>query len=903
VNDWPRYVSFIMSVADLLRGDYKRSEYGRVMLPFVVLRRLDCVLEPTKPKVLAVSAKHSGKLGRGLDLLLRKASGEAVYNTSKLDFTKLLDDADNVATNLRSYIAGFSPGAVEVLDKFKFDEQIARLDEAELLYLVVAKFADIDLHPDAVSNTEMGYVFEELIRRFSEQSNEAAGEHFTPREVVALKVNLLFAADTSALKTPGTVRTLYDPAAGTGGMLSVAEDHLRELNADARLEVFGQELNDESYAICRSDMLLKGQDPSRIAVGNSLNRDAFKRRRFDYMISNPPYGVKWRKIERDIRDEHEKRGDRGRFGAGLPGIKDGSLLFLQHMISKMKPAAEGGSRISIVFNESPLFKGAADSGESRIRQWIVENDWLEAIVALPDQLFYNTGISTYIWLVTNHKPKKRQNKVQLIDARSFSRKLPKSLGEKRKELTPTHIKDITRIYRQFKDGEHSRVLPNSAFGYHRVTVERPLRVRFEVREESVAAVRDSKAFIKLAAPPKNAKDPMAAVAAGESAQQQLLARLDKLVGQEASDRASIESAVGGLFEDLGMRVPKPVKDAVWDAISVKDPDGEVVRNTKGRAKPDSELRDTENVPLEESVEDYFDRAVKPQAPDAWVDSARTKLGYSIPVTRFFYVPRPPRPIHEVDEQVRLLEQETLALLQSSAYSQVAREVGRQSVKQKDSGLPWLPTIPAHWSVMKLTRIATLGSGHTPSRRIAEYWENATIPWVTTGDVAQMRDDRIEYLYETRDYISELGLDNSAAVLRPADTVVLCRTASAGYSAIMGTEMATSQDFVTWTCSKRLLPRFLLVCLRAMRDDLLGRLAMGSTHKTIYMPDIESLQVPLPPVPEQQLIVDAVEERARTMDELADKFGAQTSLLVERRQALFAAAVSGQLLEPTEAEAA
>jgi hypothetical protein len=428
-------------------------------------------------------------------------------------------------------------------------------------------------------------------------------------------------------------------------------------------------------------------------------------------------------------------------------------------------------------------------------------------------------------------------------------------------------------------------------------------VRYEVTDEAVEAVHSSKPFIKLAAPPKSAQDPVAAVAAREEAQQTLLASLGALVGRAESERATLAPAVDAIFDGLDVRVPKPVKDVVWAALSVRDSDGEVVLDSKGRAQADAQLRDYENVPLDQPVDDYFERAVKPQAPDAWVDERKTKLGYSIPLTRFFYRPRQPRLIEQVDREVRRLEKETLGLLQSSGYSQLATEVGREAVEREPSGLPWLPTVPSHWRVVKLTRVATLGTGHTPSRRVAEYWQDTTIPWVTTGDVSRMRDDRIEYLDDTREHISQLGIENSAAVLHPADTVVLCRTAMAGYSAIMRTAMATSQDFVTWTCSKQLQPRFLLLCLRAMRDDLLGRLAMGSTHKTIYMPDIESIFVPLPPVGEQDAIVDAVSDRARAMEELADKFQAQLDLLVERRQALFAAAVGGHLVDPPQAEAA
>jgi len=658
-------VAFIWSVADLLRGDYKQSEYGRVILPLVVLRRLDCVLEPTKPAVLAAHQKHAGNIAN-LDPLLRRAAGGGhhVYNTSPLDFRRLLDDPANVRGNLERYISQFSPGVTEVIERFSFHEQIARLDRADLLYLVVAKFADIDLHPDAVSNLEMGYVFEELIRRFSEQSNETAGEHFTPREVIRLMVDLLFAEDDRSLAQTGVIKTLYDPACGTGGMLSVAEEYLRELNPDGQLEVFGQELNAESYAICRADMLLKGDDPSHIAFGNTLSGDQHEGRRFDYMLSNPPFGVEWKKIESTVRGEADQLGHAGRFGAGLPRINDGSFLFLQHMIAKMKAPKEGGSRIAIVFNGSPLFTGAAGSGESEIRRWIIESDWLDAIVALPDQLFYNTGISTYIWIVDNAKAPERRGQVQLIDARSCFRKMRRSLGEKRQEIAPDQIAEITRIYSAFEpDGEHSKVFANEAFGFRRITVERPLRLRYEVSAEAIEALRVSKAFIKLAEPAKNARDPEAALAAGERLQAAIVEGLSDLIGESSTDRAEFESALRATaLGSANGKVPAPVVRAVWETCSIRDPDAPVVTDAKGRPVADPELRDQENVPLDEDVAEYMTREVLPHVPDAWVDESKTKIGYEIPLTRHFYRYVPPRPLEEIDAEIRELETEIVELL-------------------------------------------------------------------------------------------------------------------------------------------------------------------------------------------------------------------------------------------------
>lgn len=474
LNGYSHRVNLIWQIAEFLRGDYKQSEYGKVVLPLVVLRRLDCVLAGTKTAVLGEAAKLEGQVTR-LDPILTRVAGVPFYNTSPWDFEKLLGDPENLATNLRKYIGGFSEGAAEVLSRFGFDEQIGRLDKAGLLYLVVGKFAEVDLHPNVVKNHEMGAIYEELIRKFSEQSNETAGEHFTPREVIRLMVELLLAPDAEDLSRGAVRRTLYDPTCGTGGMLSVAEDFLSEMNPDARLEVFGQELNDETYAICRSDMMLKGQDPSHIAVGNTLTKDAFPQATFDYCLSNPPFGVDWKKVEKEVRDDVDRLGSKSRFAAGLPRVTDGQLLFMQHMVSKMKEPEDGGTRLAVVLNGSPLFSGDAGSGESEIRRWLIENDWLDAVIALPDQLFYNTGIWTYVWVVSNRKPAARRGKVQLIDGRALSAKLRRSVGEKRKELTPAHIGEILTTYADFAPSATSKIVLNSDLGFLRVVVEEPLR--------------------------------------------------------------------------------------------------------------------------------------------------------------------------------------------------------------------------------------------------------------------------------------------------------------------------------------------------------------------------------------------------------------------------------------------
>jgi len=474
MNNFKEKANLIWGIADLLRGEYKKADNGKVILPLVVLKRLDEVLAPTKEKVLHQYAQVQSLKVENIDPILNRVAGLNFHNKSKFDFQKLLADPDNLAANLRNFITGFSSTARDIIDHFQFEREIITLDKANLLYLVIKEMNTINLHPSKVSSMEMGYIFEELIRKFAEASNETAGEHFTPREVIRLMVNLLFVDDNDALTKKGIVKTLYDPACGTGGMLSIADEYLHELNPDAQLELFGQELNPESYAICKSEMLIKGQNANHIKLGNSFTQDQLNNEQFDYMLSNPPFGVEWKKVEKEIKKEHDEKGKNGRFGAGLPRISDGAFLFLQHMISKMK-ASNGGARIGIVFNGSPMFTGGAGSGESEIRRWIIENDWLETLIALPTELFYNTGISTYIWIVTNRKDEKRKGKVQLVNAVSFFKKMTKSLGNKRNEIGGEHITKITKLYDDFKVGEYTKIFDNDDFGYWQVTVERPLK--------------------------------------------------------------------------------------------------------------------------------------------------------------------------------------------------------------------------------------------------------------------------------------------------------------------------------------------------------------------------------------------------------------------------------------------
>ncbi|WP_338401915.1 type I restriction-modification system subunit M [Xanthomonas translucens] len=592
-----------------MRGDYKPHEYGKVILPFTVLRRLDCVLAPTKAAVLK---ELDAKTKAGLNpepFLLRKA-GQSFYNTSPLDLAKLLGDQDNIRQNLYTYMKAFSPATRDIFERFDFFTQVDRLAKANLLYLVTEKFANIDLHPDAVDNATMGSVFEELIRKFAEISNETAGEHFTPREVIRLMVGLLFIEDDDVL-TPGNavVRTIYDPTAGTGGMLSIAGEYLAEHNPQARLTMYGQELNDESYAICKADMLIKGQPVENIVAGNTLSDDGHAGRKFDYMLSNPPFGVEWKKVEKAVRAEHETKGFDGRFGPGLPRVSDGSMLFLMHLLAKMRPAHDGGSRFGIVLNGSPLFTGGAGSGESEIRRYVLENDLVEAIVGLPTDMFYNTGIATYVWILSNKKPDDRKGWVQLIDAGSFWQKMRKSLGSKRKEMAQAHIDTVTRLFGDFAEAELVSVLDAAG---------------------------------NVLGEPQLVTHTQAAPQAPEGG------RLKRV-------------PIARIFknEDFGyttITVERPLKDEA----------GNVVLGLKGKQKgkpqPDSALRDTENVPLDQDIGDYFAREVLPHAPDAWIDEDKSKVGYEIPFNRHFYVFEPPRSLHAIDEELKAVTASIMKML-------------------------------------------------------------------------------------------------------------------------------------------------------------------------------------------------------------------------------------------------
>lgn len=662
--------NFVWHIAEILRGDFKQSEYGKVILPFVVLRRLDCILEPSKQAVLAAYANlPSGVDEQTRDMILMGAVGGAirVYNVSRFTFAGVRSqDAGQLHDNLIEYITKFPTSVRDVfLDKFLFTDQLKRLKEAGTLWQVFERFCAIDFKPATVSNVAMGYVFEDLIRRFSEISNETAGEHFTPREVIRLIVDLLLINDANALTGTGIIRQVYDPAAGTGGMLALTEQAMKALNPGIRVELFGQELNGESFGICKSDMLVTGHDAEQIAFGNTLTADAHRGKQFHYMLSNPPYGVDWKKYQEPIRDEADRLGKDGRFGAGLPRISDGQLLFLQHMISKMR-TDEAGSRIGIVMNGSPLFTGGAGSGESEIRRWMLENDWVEAIVALPTDLFYNTGIQTYVWLLTNRKEPQRRGKVQLIDASGerFWKAMRKSLGSKRRLIPDDARETIVYIFHEMANGggewaEVSKIYGTTDFGYREIKVERPLRLNFHATAERIERLKSEKAFLKL----------------GPAHQDDVLDVLsNRLPTSPFKGRSAFERTLAKALKGAGLKIAAPVKKAILSALSERDETAEVCLDGDGKPEPDSELRDFELVPLEEDWRQYVAREVTPFVPDAWVDETYRdntdkdvgRIGYEINFKRFFYRYVPPRPLAEIDAELKTLEAEIAGLLEQVA---------------------------------------------------------------------------------------------------------------------------------------------------------------------------------------------------------------------------------------------
>jgi type I restriction enzyme M protein len=674
INSFTEKSNFIWGTADLIRDTFKRGKYQDVILPITVLRRIDSVLVPTKDQVIETYHRLKGRLDN-LDPQLRRASGYAFYNTSPYTFEKLLDDPPNIADNLRAYINGFSENMREVVEKFDFNNTIEKLDEANLLYLVMDRFKEIDLHPDRVSNLEMGYIFEDLIRRFNEALNENPGEHYTPREVIRLMVNLLLSQDQDSLEKNHVVRTVYDPCCGSGGMLTIAQERIKEINENADVYLFGQEVNPETYAMCKSDMFLKskdGRDAENIKQGSTLSNDKHPGTTFDYLITNPPYGKDW-KMDKVAVDAEAAKGNNGRFGAGTPRISDGQLLFLQHLISKMNSVenGKGGGRIAIVLNGSPLFTGDAGQGESEIRRWIMENDWLEAIIALPEQLFYNTGIATYVWILTNLKKENRKGKVQLIDATHMWEPMRKSLGAKRREITPEQISQITNLFLKFEESEKIKIFDSTDFGYRKIRVERPLRLNFQASPERIERLKSEKAFKNMAVSKKKDKA-MKAVeeAEGGAEQQKIMTVLASLPDTLFTDRGEFLKVWNAAVKQADINLKAPIKKAVLNALSVRDENAEICRDKKGNPEPDPNLRDTENIPLGEDIWEYFKREVKPHVPDAWIDESYKdeldgeigRIGYEINFNRYFYTYQPPRPLDEIEADIKKLEGEIINML-------------------------------------------------------------------------------------------------------------------------------------------------------------------------------------------------------------------------------------------------
>jgi len=700
-------VAFLWGVADLIRDTFKRGKYQDVILPLTVLRRLDCVLAPTKDKVLRKQAELRDKKLENLDPQLRRVSGFAFYNTSRYDFDKLLADAPHLAANLRNYIAGFSVNMREVLEKFDFDNTISKLDEAGLLFQVLERFKNVDLHPARIDNPTMGTIFEELIRKFNEALNENPGEHFTPRDVVHLMADLMLAGDATRIRSRGVVRTVYDPCCGSGGMLMITKDHITvglrkngniirpPINPGAEIHLFGQEVNPETWAISKSDLFMKdptGRDADNIAYGSTLSKDAHAGTTFDYLIANPPYGKDWKRDEEVVRAEN-RRGRAGRFGAGLPRISDGQLLFLLHMLAHAKDPKDGGSRIAIIMNGSPLFTGDAGSGESEIRRYILENDLLEALIALPEQLFYNTGIATYVWVLTNRKAPARRGKVQLVDATSFWVPMRKSLGDKRREIPLDRAQDILKILADFKDGDTrrvtkdgkedeivvSKVFPTTQFGFRRITVERPLRLNFQASAERFARLEGERGFQALTESKKKGGAGAKEQAEGRAQQEAIRKLVRTLPDTVMKDREEFERLLDAAAKKADVKLAAPVAKAILSALSERDETAAVCVDNQGNPEPDPDLRDTESVPLSESVEAFFEREVTPHMPDAWIDTDKGDpkdgqvgiIGYEINFNRYFYRYTPPRPLEEIESDIRAIEADILRMLSEVTGSAAA----------------------------------------------------------------------------------------------------------------------------------------------------------------------------------------------------------------------------------------
>lgn len=657
------HVSFLWNIAESLRGTYKEEDYRKVMLPLIVIRRFDCLLDDYNRETIKSVYEEYDFLPEEekdemviVDLKENHNMNLQFYNVSDFTWKKLLDDSENIKSNFEEYLNGFSNNVKEIIGKFKFKDEIAQLDKKDKLYAVLSKMYEVDLHINSVSNNKMGYIYEEMLRRFTE--NSAAGEQYTPREVIRLCMEMLFMGKENFLTEDGKVISIADFCCGTGGMLSIAEDYIEKINPNAIVNVYGQELLDESFAICQADMLMKGQNPDNIRLGNTLTQDRFSGEKIRFLISNPPFGVTWKDEEKKVKEEADLGFD-GRFGAGTPRVSDGSLLFLQNMISKMYDDEEG-SRIAIIFNGSPLFTGDAGSGESNIRKWIIENDLLEGIIALPTDMFYNTGIATYIWVLTNKKEEKRKGKIQLVNASEYYQLMRKSLGNKRKEISAEQIKEITDLYSSFEESENSKIFDNKDFGYRKVTIERPLKLSFKVNEEAIENVKNTTQFINLAVSKKKDLEVKEKEEnEGREKQERLIKLLESFDNTlEYMDRDKFIKDLKAKYKEFDIALPAGLVKAIVNAIGVRNEDAEVCKDSKGNIESDSSLKDTESIALKEDVYEYFEKEVKPHVNDAYMDeSSINNIGYEIPFTRHFYKYEELRAFEDIMKEVESLESE------------------------------------------------------------------------------------------------------------------------------------------------------------------------------------------------------------------------------------------------------
>lgn len=865
--------AFIWANAEILRGAYKPHEYGSIILPFTVLRRLDCVLGPTKQAVLeAIRKNPDDEAG----VYAQRASGYKFWNKSKFDFLNLAEDPRNLRANLLKYVEGFSDNIEDIFTNFGFEGIVDDLNKKDRLLLIFQKFQGIDLHPKQLSNADMGLVFEELIRRFAEMSNETAGEHFTPREVIRLMVELLLSPDSDALSKPGVVRTLYDPTAGTGGMLSIAEEHLKRLNPKARLTVFGQEINPESFSICKADMLIKEQSVDNIALGDTLKDDEFSGKHFDYCLANPPYGVDWKASKDAVEREHSDSGFQGRFGAGVPRISDGQLLFVQHMLAHIKPAKSdgtGGGRVCVVLNGSPLFTGRAGSGESNVRGWMLKNDYVEAIVALPEEMFYNTGISTYIWLLTNRKEKERKGKVQLINAASFFRKMRKGLGDKRNELSAEDISKVVRLYGEFKENEFSKIFNNDDFSYSEIVIERPLRQNYSASADRVGRLDDAKGVGNLQGKELEA----------------LKAALSKKIGSKAySSEAAFRKVLDGALKEAAIVLRDSQIAKLLNLLADSDLHADPVLSG-GKLVADKSRRDTENVPFGQDIQEFFDREVKPYVPDAWISEEPPTIGYAIPFTSHFFKYQPPRPVKAIDDNLNELALEITELLKHSAERsvQIAQAVTRgldPKVPLKDSGVDWLGRVPKHWDVrplfaefdehceknvgLKETRLLSLSYGKIIEKDISR------------------NEGLLPESFETYQIVEEGDIILRLTDLQNDQTSL--RTGLVPFRGII------TSAYVNLRTRGRLIPAYACYLLHACDVTKVFYSLGGGVRQGMDFSDLKHLGLVCPPKNEQSAIVSYLDMELEKMASLVSKQEQMIELLRARRSALVTQVVTGQV---------